>query len=732
MNLKNLTNYYVWIIKAFVFAIPFLSIWISKSMFFPYITGRNFGFRILIEIALVLWVALMVLNREYRPKMTPIVWAILIFTAVVGIADLLGVDSYLSFWSRLERMEGYLMILHLAAYFLILTNVFRTKKEWLTFLNLFVLAGLIVGFYGLLQVFGLKEAIQGGGVRIDGTIGNPTYLAAYLTLIIVAALISFLNTGKNWLKYFYGGAIAYALFIMYFTASRGATLSFLVAIPVFAILYLILFKGEDDREKLFKKIAAAALIFIVVAPVSLWLLRNTSFIQDSEVLSRLTSISFGEKTIRSRFIIWELAWKAFSERPILGWGQENFLEAFSKHYDPRLYDQEPWFDRPHNIVFEWLINAGIIGLISYLSLFAALYWGIISLLKKQAIGKKEGLVLLVAPVAYFLQNFFVFDNFNTYVIFFALLAYVNSLVVFQKSAEVKSELPQKDYSQLSLGILIVGLILMSGVIYFMNIKPILAARGIITSLKSTAITGDPVTATLASFKKTLSYKTFARPEALEQLLRTATLLISRSEIPNSSKVPFWELAITETEAYLEKFPQNARVHLMLASLYHGLRNFNPDFIFRAREEIKTALSLSPKKQQIIFLLADNYLATNELDKATEIMQSAVALEPLNRDAQTNLAIVAMFAGKNDVFDKAMEDLNSIRLNTVDKKYPDLPLWNYINDLKKIADAYLNIGRPSGAQVIYNKIAALESEAAAFNITNQYKELLKNLNDRIRE
>lgn len=732
MNLKNLTNYYVWVIKALVFAIPFLSIWISKSMFFPYITGRNFGFRILIEIALVLWVALMVLNKGYRPKMTPIFWAVLIFTAVVGIADLLGVDSYLSFWSRLERMEGYLMILHLAAYFLILTNIFRTKKEWLTFLNLFVFAGLIVGFYGILQLLGVKDAIQGGGVRIDGTIGNPTYLAAYLTLVIVAALISFFNTGKRWLKYFYGGAIAFSFFIMYFTASRGATLSFLVAVPIFAALYLFLFKGEDGKEKLFKKIAAAALILIVVVPVSLWLLRSTSFIQNSEVLSRLTSVSFGEKTIRSRFIIWELTWKAFSERPLLGWGQENFLQAFSKHYDPRLYDQEPWFDRPHNIVFEWLINAGIIGLISYLSLFAALYWGIIYLLKKQAIGKKEGLVLLVAPVAYFLQNFFVFDNFNTYVLFFALLAYVNSLVVFQKSAEVKSGLPQKDYSQLSAGVLIVGLILMSGAIYFVNIKPILAARSIITSLKATAIAGDPVTATLESFKKTLSYKTFASGEALEQLSRTSSLLISRPGIPNSAKIPFWEFAITELEAYLKKSPQNVRIHLMLGSLYQGLRNLNQEFVFRAREEIKTALSLSPKKQQILFLLADNYLATNEIAKAIEVMQSAVALEPSNRDAQTNLAIVALFSGRNDILKKVLDDLNNLRLTTVDKKYPDLPFWNYITDLERIADAYLQIGQPSGARAIYNKIAALESEAAAFNITNQYKELLGNLDDRIRE
>ena len=144
MNSKNLASYYVWGIKALVFVIPFLSVWIATSMFFPYITGRNFAFRILVELALVLWVALAVLKREYRPKMTQMMIAILAFTGIIGLANLLGVEPSLSFWSRLERMEGYMMILHLAAYFVVMTNVFRTKKEWFQFFNAVVPKNLAV------------------------------------------------------------------------------------------------------------------------------------------------------------------------------------------------------------------------------------------------------------------------------------------------------------------------------------------------------------------------------------------------------------------------------------------------------------------------------------------------------------------------------------------------------------------------------------------------------------
>lgn len=733
MSSKNLTSYYVWAIKALVFVLPFLSLWISSSMFFPYITGRNFAFRILIEIAFVLWLALIILRKEYRPKMTPILWAVLAFVAIIGIADFLGTDSYNSFWSRLERMEGYLMILHLGAYFLILSSVFRTKKEWLALFNVFVIAGILVGGYGVLQILGLKEAIQGGGVRIDGTIGNPTYLAAYLTLVITAALILLFNSEKRWLKYFYGSAVLFSFAIIYFSATRGAALSFLVAIPIFLLIYIFLSKKGDEKEKLYKKLAIAGLILIVLAPLGLWLARNTSLVENNEVLSRFTSISLDERTIKSRFFIWGIAWKAFKERPILGWGQENFLEAFSKYYDPRLYDQEPWFDRPHNIVFEWLINGGIIGLLSYLALFGTLFWGIGRLISRKEVKKGEAIVLVVAPIAYFIQNFFVFDNFNTYVLFFGLLAYVNRMAFVSTTAE-KFYSEEKQINP-SLMVLAGGLVAASLLIYFANIKPIRAAQGIIGALAATADNADPAGKALNNFKKVLELKTFASVEALEQLARTANLLVGSGNIPNQAKIPFLQFTLNELERYLKANPKNIRLHLMTASIYQSARVFNQELVFKAREHIAAALELSPTKQQILFLAAENYLSTNELDKAIELLEKAVELELTNREAHVNLATVGIFTGRSELVENVIKELDKIRAETLDRRNPPGPLWNFITDLNRIADVYLQVGQPEKARGIYNRIKALELDILAFKddgVTKAYRELLKNLDDRIRE
>ena len=731
MNSKNLTNYYAWSIKLLIFVIPFLSFWISRSLFFPYITGRNFLFRILIEIAFALWIGLVILDKNYRPKLTPIILAVLAFVTIVGLADFLGIDPYNSFWSRLERMEGYMMILHIGAYFMILTSVFRTKKEWFVFWNLFVIAGILVGFYGVLQLLGIKEAIQGGDVRIDGTIGNPTYLAAYLTLVIVAALILLFNSDKKGWKYFYSGAVVFFFFLIFFTATRGAFLSFLLAIPIFLVLYLIFFRGQDAKEVLFKKIAIGTLAAMIILPAVLLSLRSTNIVKESEVLSRITSVSLAERTIKSRFLIWGIAWKAFQERPILGWGQENFLQAFSKYYDPRLYGQEPWFDRPHNIVFEWLVNGGIFGLAAYLALFAALYWGIIKSLKSGSVGKKEGIVLLVAPMAYFVQNFFVFDNFNTYILFFGLLAYVNRLAYVNSEISPDNKEARTNISLAGAGI---GLIASAVAIYFVNFKPMMESRWIINSLMSTALPENAAYSTLQAFKKALSYNTFANVEALEQLARIGSLL-TNADIPNQDKIPFLQFTINELEKYLKDHPNNIRLHLMLANLYQSARVINPQLIYNARDHIKAALELSPKKQQILFLAADNYLANREIDKAIELLKTAADLETSNRDAYVNIATVGILVDRKDLVEEAKENLNKIRLNAVDEKNPSSPIRYYMSDIKRIAEVYLNVGQKSKAIELYNHILSLHPEILAFKdkgLEADYEVLLMNLDDLITE
>lgn len=699
MNSKTLTNYYVWGMKALIFVIPFLSLWIASSMYFPYITGRNFAFRILIEIAFVLWAGLMVIDKRYRPRLTPLLATLTIFVAVVGLADLFGVNPHHSFWSRFERMEGYLMILHLFAYFLILTSIFRTKKEWLLFFNIVVIAGILVGFYGVLQKLGIKASIQGGEERIDGTIGNPTYLAAYLLLVTTLLLVLFFNARKRWLKWAYGIVIFYNFLIIYFSSTRGIFLALGIVTPIFLVLYVILLR-KHESERLYRKIALACLGLLVLLPIGFWTMRNQPWVRGNPVLSRFASLSFGEKTVRSRFMIWNMSWQAFKERPLLGWGQENYLQAFAKFYNPRMYDQEAWFDRAHNIMFDWLINAGVLGLLSYFSLFVMLYVSVFHAFRNNLFPKKEGLILVVAPLAYFIQNIFVFDNFNTYVLFFALLAYVNGLR--SQKAETPSEMPgaQDQKSSLSLGVTSGLLALMLVIIYIVNIKPILQAKGIIQSLIATTNQTNPIGLTLATFKKTLSYNTFGSSETLEQLSRVAKLLMGQKDIPLESKAPFVHFAITRLEKHLQQFPNDIRMRLFLGDLYFSSTELNGDFLTKARDHFRIALELSPTRQEIYASLANTYLVNNEFAKAFELIEKAITLETTNLEMHGNKVVVAIFAGRNDVVQHEIEQMNQLQLKNQELRSA------YIHQLERIAGFFTRTKQFNNAKMLYRELVEL--------------------------
>src|SRR3989338_11065520 len=88
------------LLKWGLFLLLPLPLYISSSMLFPFITGRNFGFRIILEILAIGWVGLLVLSSNYRPRLTPLVKSVLIFLFIFTLSYILGANPYRSFWSN--------------------------------------------------------------------------------------------------------------------------------------------------------------------------------------------------------------------------------------------------------------------------------------------------------------------------------------------------------------------------------------------------------------------------------------------------------------------------------------------------------------------------------------------------------------------------------------------------------------------------------------------------------
>ncbi|MFH1178146.1 MAG: O-antigen ligase family protein, partial [bacterium] len=392
MQVKNIAR---WVALGALFLIPLTPLIVVDSYFFPFITGKAFYFRILVEIAVCAWAILALLDKEYRPRFSWIGAVFVGFVFWMFIADAFALNATKAFWSNFERMEGWMFLIHLLGFFFAASAVLRVEKKWRAWFLTTLGVSLIISAYALLQLAG-NLPIHQGSVRIDASLGNSAYLAIYLLFNSFIALWLALTPPRSgqaenrvWLKW---SLIALALLeasLIFFTETRGAIIGLVIATMLAALLTAIT-AGHKAR-----RLAAAAFALIIILIGSFYFARNSSFVQNNHILQRVASISLSDG--QTRFTIWNMAFKGVLERPLTGWGQEGFNYIFNKYYDPSLYQQEPWFDRAHNAFIDWLTAGGIPAFLLYLSLFGST---LVLLWRSSELSRPERIALTAALVGY--------------------------------------------------------------------------------------------------------------------------------------------------------------------------------------------------------------------------------------------------------------------------------------------------------------------------------------------
>lgn len=607
---------------------PFI---VADSMFFPFITGKAFFFRTLAEIAFVAWFILALREPDYRPRRGVILWSFLALIVVSVLATVFSANITKSIWSNFERMEGLVTYLHLFGYFLVLTGLFQTRRMWHWFFASSVGASAIVASVALSQFFGLAEIHQ-SGVRLDATLGNATYLAVFMLFNIFLAAFLWLQPETNRLgKWLYGLSIVVNTFVLYNTATRGSILGALAGIATVALLAAILKPGRP------RKIGLGLIIALAVLAGGFFLARDSQLIQRSPVLSRFAGISLNDTTTQSRFLIWQMAFKGFSDRPVLGWGPGNFQLVFSKHYDPLMCRQEPWFDRAHNVFIDWLVTTGALGFVAYLSLFAAgAYLLIRATLAK---GAEPGLVVLVGLLAaYGFNNLFVFDSLTSYLLFVTVLAYIHFLTSEGKSLITNRDLPAVAKSVTAGAVIIVVI----AAFYLTVIQPARTSQTLIKAISpiDPSIPADQqIIYRAETFDRALQLSPTGRVEAREQLVQAALGSVGLAGASDQNKQAFVNFAGAELAKSMEENQYDARPAYLLGRFAAGLGD-NASAI----ELLTKALERSPNKQLIMFDLAMAYYNSGNQAKTDEILQSAYELAPTCPESAVNYAIWQLTTG----------------------------------------------------------------------------------------
>ncbi len=657
--MKSITRYIsitaIFIIPLFaLFPIPHTPFDIANNLFFPFITGKAFYFRILVEIAFASWAILAFLDAKYRPKLNALTVAVTAFAAVTLAADLLGVNPIRSMWSNFERMEGWMTIIHLWMFFMAASSLFGSGEEgkrwWHYFLNFELAVAFIVGIYGLIQLFGWT-GIHQGSARIDASLGNAEYMAVYMLINAGLAIYMLFSVrsrmGSIAMQWLYGVIGALFAFEVYETATRGTILGLAGAIMLALFLYAVLARDHSNSKKS-RWISGGVIALIIILGFVLWLNRSSSFVQKNDILYRLANISWSNSQGQARNFIWPMAINGWSQRPILGWGQENFNYIFNANYNPKMWTQEQWFDRAHSVYLDWLTASGLVGFLAYLSLYVFL---LAAIWKRSGLGIAEKSILTGLVAGYAIHNIFVFDNIASYILFFTLLGFASSFNGGDAQEAPKTIGGERD-SDIEIVEYIVApvfILLLIGSVYYFNIRAISSNLRLINALH--LCSGGNVMPDAVAFDDALAVDVYvSKQEIREQLLACSGAVLSAQQLPGPTKQAFFQDVVKNIQDQISEAPKDARMYVLGGTFLNNLQQFQ-----MAEKVLEYAHALSPKKQVVNFELATNYLNLGKSSQAVALLKEAYEADPTYPQARTSFGLGMIIVGKEAEARKALEN-----------------------------------------------------------------------------
>jgi len=411
------------------FILPFV---FSRSLFYGAINGKYFF--LLGTVSLVgLWGSYLLiknrLNLAYvSPRTRPLLWSAGLFLIIHYLSAFVGVYPAGSFFSDIIRSTGVFFLTYIA-FFAVLLGVLLTRRDWSLVRRSVALSAALFSVLSLLGVagLGLTGRFLSINLEIQGlTIANTTFTGVYLLLAFILAIIELVKTEKGSLarKVIAGLAVLIILdpvFVNWHNLAsplgeaRASAVTLILFLLYLGAIYLIKKFAGSIKSRL---LPALPIVFGLAVVIAVGLLFTPgSFVQRA----------YEREATAARLIVWETGWQAIQDKPLLGWGPENFRFAFAQHFNNDLYLSEnigeTWFDRAHNIVIDTLTTTGVLGLVSYLILVGAFILVIIRARRAETIGETEMYVWLAVPIVHFLQLQTGFDTVVTYGLLAFFLGY---------------------------------------------------------------------------------------------------------------------------------------------------------------------------------------------------------------------------------------------------------------------------------------------------------------------
>ncbi|MFA5133256.1 MAG: O-antigen ligase family protein [Patescibacteria group bacterium] len=580
---------------------------------------RSLFFYCLAEILLLVSIIYLYKTAGYsRLKSSPLLWALLAFLAVSFASNVFSIDKSRSFFGSQTRMGGVMAQIFLFSWFWLLLFFLDDREKWKKFFKFNVFIALAASLFAVVQAFFPESAgILAGrgdvaffGYRLMGTLGNPIFLAGYLLPNIFFAFYLVFEE-QGWRKWFYLGSSVFLTATVFLTQTRGAIVSLCITGAMLSVVLLVNFFKKD--KKLFLKLGIALLGLLV--------LFATFVFANKSLRGRLAFfLDQNDNPVSARIILWKTGLEGFLDRPVIGWGTENFSYALSEFYKPELLKYsfyETWADKPHNQYIEAMVDGGVLGIASFLGLLGASLFTLFEIYKKN----KEKLLQLLPffgiVISYSGHIFFSFDTLELRMALFSTFAYIIFLVSKGGDLE-KGYWGRESIKKVSLALVFAGAVCL----YLVGPKSVSASY--YAGRATDFLIKNNFSASADYFSKLDKDKNPYFNNEWEYLADMILKKDALGEMPKTLAAKALPPVIKNLKKAAEANPQNFSYHYRLAQMYNLAGIFlDKKYFDDAIVYLEEAKNISPKRQVSDLLLGQVYYYKRDVAKAVEILENLI-------------------------------------------------------------------------------------------------------------
>jgi O-antigen ligase len=289
-------------------------------------------------------------------------------------------------------------------------------------INAILIGSAIVAAYSVLEY--LSPFDDQDVIRAGGTQGHAVLLAAYLAMVMPFSLIRVVHSPhRTW----YLALLVLQTVSLLFTYARAGWLAAMCGLGSWGIAWLWL----TDRRRL----AMASITIMIAGFVTLFALSLLPPLPGSapHILQTLTSMfRWRGATAQIRLLGWDASLTAVRDQPWLGYGPATFRYAFEGYMPPELapFGGSPALGgRMHNAYLEVAFESGLIGLVVYAAMLAAVLIPVIRAILHDIPMQKPDrwtedqvfqAAALAALAANLVNDVFSFDSATTTLLFWSL------------------------------------------------------------------------------------------------------------------------------------------------------------------------------------------------------------------------------------------------------------------------------------------------------------------------